>query len=1051
LAELESLLASHEQAGDFLDEPVLVGAEAAAGSEPVESLVGRRIGPYQMLREIGQGGLGLVYLALRVDDEYRKLVAIKLIKRGMDTRAIVRRFRHERQMLAGLEHPNICRLIDGGTIDHGRPYFIMEYVDGLPLDEYCNQRRLSVNERLTLFRTVCAAVHCAHQNLIVHRDLKPSNILVTADGVPKLLDFGIAKWLLPEPSEQMKTSTGLRPMTPEYASPEQVRGGTITTASDVYALGVLLYELLTGHHPYLLEGCWLPEVERLICEAQPERPSAAVSRPKAVLDAGPDGSSEALRRRLAGDLDNIILMALRKEPARRYASAHELSEDIRRHLEGMPVMARKDTLAYRMGKFVRRNKSAVSAATLVLVSLLVGLLATTWQAHRANQQRIRAEQQELSNRRLLYVSQINLAYQAWDQANMRLLQELLEGQRPRPGQEDLRGFEWYHLWRLSHREQLTLPHPNIVRGLAFSPDGGILASGILGGVRLWEVTSHNELAKLKTPGSGALAISFSSDGKVLASGHADDYTVQLWDMVKHQWRATLVGHKGLVDGVALSPDGKILASSSRDQTVKLWNVTTQQELATLEGRAKRFDSYPVVLFSPDGQLLATAGQDNVVALWDVSRRRRLATLKGHTDQIISVAFSPDGKLLASGSADKTIKLWNVVTQQLATINGHSGDVLTVAFSPDGKLLASGSSDNTIKLWDVTTRQKLTTFKGHDNGINVVLFSPDGKTLASSGMDYTVKLWDVVMLEEEPITLNSAQGVDAVVFSTDGRTLVTGSLDATAKLWDLKTRQELITLRGHAVWVSYLAVSPDGKTLVTASRDGTAKIWDMGTRTELRTLKPQRGPLHGVRFSPDGKLLAAAGDNPAVVVWDTTTWQEWPPLRGHTKEVWAVHFSPDGKLLASGSWDGSVRLWDVATQREWHTLPSHGPYVFALAFSPNGKLLTIGYSDGTVRLWDVATRQDYANLKAHVGIAGVIAFSPDGKRLLTCGADSTAKLWDLVTNQTVATFRGHQGGIPDATFSPDGRILATVGEDGAIKLWHGATDQEVSAQGSGVRR
>src|SRR6266851_1086019 len=274
----------------------------------------------------------------------------------MDTQTIVRRFRHERQMLADLEHPNIARLIDGGTTGDGRPYFIMEHVDGIALDEYCDRRQLPVDERLMLFRTVCGTVHHAHQNLIVHRDLKPSNVLVTPAGVPKLLDFGIAKWLYPPPSVQTRTSTGLRPMTPEYASPEQVRGGTITTASDVYALGVLLYELLTGRHPYLTEERWLPDVERLICETDPERPSVTVSRVEG-REAGWGGSPETFRRRLAGDLDNIVLMALRKEPARRYASAQEFSEDIRRHLEGLPVIARKDTLAYRTSKFVRRNKA----------------------------------------------------------------------------------------------------------------------------------------------------------------------------------------------------------------------------------------------------------------------------------------------------------------------------------------------------------------------------------------------------------------------------------------------------------------------------------------------------------------------------------------------------------------------------------------------------------------------------------------------------------------------------------------------------------------------
>ena len=1037
LAELESLLASHEQAGDFLVEPVLVDAEAVG-----ESLSGRRIGAYQLLKEIGAGGIGLVYLAIRADDEYRKLVAVKLIKLGMDTRAIVRRFRHERQMLADLEHANIARLIDGGTTDDGRPYFVMEYVEGVPLDEYCDQHRLSVDERLKLFRTVCGAVHYAHQNLIVHRDLKPSNILVTADGIPKLLDFGIAKWLHPEPSVQTRTSTGLRPMTPDYASPEQVRGETITTASDVYALGVLLYELLTGRHPYLTDDRWLPEVERLICEAEPERPSAMVSRAEGPRPAGWGGSLATLRRRLAGDLDNIVLMALRKEPARRYASAQEFSEDIRRHLDGLPVIARKDTLAYRASKFVRRNKAAVVAATLVFVSLLSGLAATTWEAYRASQQRIRAEQQELSNRRLLYATQMNLAYQAWDQTNMRLVEELLEAQRPQPVQEDLRGFEWHYLWRVSHRERLTLRY-NLA---TFSPDGQrLLVRGLDDHVKLWDIATQKEVADLKGYG-GATRMAFSADGRSLAFGDFDG-RVELWDGALRQRLGTLMGHTSVVSSVAFSPDGRILASASIDGTLKLWDVAERKELATLERKGRRVDPYPVAVFSPDGQLLATAVEQDVVTLWDVGKRQKVGTLQGHKDRVTSIAFSPDRTLVASGSLDKTIRLWEVATRnELAVIDGHERDVTTVAFSPDGKTLASGSIDHTIKLWDVATRHELTTLKGHFHWVVFVTFSPDGTLLVSSSADSTVKLWDVAAAREEPITLRGhSQGLADVAFSPDGRLLATGSMDKTAKLWDPETHLELATLSGHTASVSYLAFSPDGKTLVTASRDGTAKVWDLSSKKEIRTLIPRRGPLHGVRFSSDGKLLAGAGDDPAVVVWDARTWQEWPPLRGHTRNVWAVHFSPDGKLLASGSWDGTVRLWDVAAQREWHSIPSDGSEIFSLVFSPDSRLLAIGRGNGTVTLWDVAARRDYATLSAHVRYVSFVAFSPDGKRLATGGEDRIIKVWDLVTKQVVGTFHGHQAAIPDAAFSPDGRILASVSEDGTAKLWYGGSGQAVSGE------
>jgi non-specific serine/threonine protein kinase/serine/threonine-protein kinase len=371
-----------------------------------------RIGPYRVIREIGRGGMGTVYLAVRDDDAFQKRVAIKVLKRGMDTDAIVRRFQRERQILAALDHPHIASLLDGGTTPDGLPYFAMEFVDGQPIAEYCDARGLNTSARLELFRQVCSAVQYAHQNLIVHRDIKPANVLVTNDGTPKLLDFGIAKLLNPEliGHTVVPTAAGLQLMTPEYASPEQVRGEAVTTATDVYSLGVLLYELLTARLPYRFTGRTAADVVRAVCELPPIRPSTAVTQlPEPVHerderrrsgDAGSDASrpekqraprGETLRRRLVGDLDNILLKALSKEPARRYASVDQFSEDLRRHLSGLPVIARKDTLAYRTSKFVRRHRAAVVAGSLTVLALIGGMVATAWQARAARLERARAE------------------------------------------------------------------------------------------------------------------------------------------------------------------------------------------------------------------------------------------------------------------------------------------------------------------------------------------------------------------------------------------------------------------------------------------------------------------------------------------------------------------------------------------------------------------------------------------------------------------------------------------------------------------------------------
>jgi serine/threonine protein kinase len=399
--EVESLIASHEQAGTgFLNTPAATLKLPAP--TPAASRTGRRMGVYQVGEPIGHGGMGEVYRATRADGQYTKEVAVKLVRGGFDSAFVLERFRNERQILATLDHPNIARLLDGGTTDDGIPYLVMELIEGTRIDSYCDHHGLSVTGRLQLFLQVCAAVQYAHQRLVIHRDIKPSNILVTQEGVPKLLDFGIAKIL--DPAGAGAETTLARPMTPEYASPEQIRGESITTASDVYSLGVVLFQLLTGRSPYRAGPDTPHDLAVAITETEPQRASMVAAQASAVLPGEGDrktpadllssareGSPAKLRRRLLGDLDNILLMALRKEPQRRYGSVQQFSEDISRHLEGLPVTASKGSWRYRAGKFVTRNKVAVTATAAVILALLGGIVMTTRQVRIARAERARAE------------------------------------------------------------------------------------------------------------------------------------------------------------------------------------------------------------------------------------------------------------------------------------------------------------------------------------------------------------------------------------------------------------------------------------------------------------------------------------------------------------------------------------------------------------------------------------------------------------------------------------------------------------------------------------
>ena len=441
LNEVASLLEASDEAGTFIVSPgASVSGFVNLGPDVVRS--GEQIGSYKVLREIGRGGMGAVYLAERADRHFEKQVALKLIKRGLDTDEIISRFRNERQILANLEHPNIARLLDGGATEDGLPFLVMEYVDGTKLTTFCEQNGLDLNDRLNIFIGACSAVAHAHRNLVVHRDLKPSNILVTADGHPKLLDFGIAKLLTPTgDAATQRTRSEFHVMTPEYASPEQVLGEPVTTQSDVYSLGIILYELLSGSKPYEFESRNMEKIVRTVCDFEPERPSSRTRRLEQGEDIDIQRSGDLNSRSIRGDLDNIVLMAIRKEPERRYSSVEQFADDIRRYREGLPVIAREDTFAYRASKFIRRNRVGVVAGASIAVSLLGGMTMTIRQSRLARRQRDKAQR-------------IN-----------RYLQKMLAAADPRAVGKDARVVEVLELAANSVRSDFS-PEPDIVADLS---------------------------------------------------------------------------------------------------------------------------------------------------------------------------------------------------------------------------------------------------------------------------------------------------------------------------------------------------------------------------------------------------------------------------------------------------------------------------------------------------------------------------------------------------------------------------------------------------------
>ncbi|MBL8169118.1 MAG: protein kinase [Acidobacteria bacterium] len=1060
--EVAALLAAHEQAGEFIEEPPHESVQEVL--DKTDTLIGKHIGPYQIQREIGRGGMGVVYLAVRADEEYRQQVAIKLVWSGPQNAELLRRFRRERQILANLDHPNIARLLDGGRTEQGWPYLVMEYIEGVRITQYCDERKLSISERLHLFRDVCAAVQYAHQNLVIHRDLKPSNILVTRQGTVKLLDFGIAKLLTTDVQQPTELSDGspfttkMHLMTPEYASPEQIRGESVTTASDVYSLGLILYELLSGHYPYRLKSRALPDVIAAICGEDPESPSTAVNRivtrssggtktqpnitPESVSQTR-EGRPEKLRGRLRGDLDSIVLTALSKDLQQRYLTVEQLSEDIRRHLEGKAVFARQHTRLYRAGKFIQQYKRGVAMTALLLLTLIGGIITTVWQMRVAREQ-------ARANRRLAYDAQMNLAQQAWQNANIPRVLELLAEHVPQSGQEDLRGFEWYYLWRLCHREQLNLPHDEAVYGVAFSPAGTLLATA--GGdklIRLRDLAAQREIAVFSGHTDLVECVAFSPDGELLASG-SDDQSIRLWDVTANRQLALLKGHTGVVRSVVFSPDGKTLASASEDDTARLWDVNAQRERARLPHGGDVISA----VFSPDGRTLATASWDKTIKLWDAATGAKLATLNGAGDRLVAVAFSPDGNSLAAGSELHLVRRWHKssdgVWLELQPLTGHTSYVYALAFSPDGRLLASASGDHTVRFWDTLTGQEAGALAGHADEIFALAFSPDGSQLATGSADKTAKLWRVGGNLESAALNGHDNAVRALAFSPDNKILATGSDDHTARLWEVATSREINALIGHSGPVTGVAFSPDGTLLATISRDNTVRLWQTASWQETARLSGHQDQIRALAFAPDGQTLATAGNDQTIRLWQVATGKELAVLNAEHR-VLSLAFSPRGDVLAAGSGSdvmgqGSLAtLWQISTKQKRLVLANHTDQVTSVAFSPDGALLATASEDKTVRLWEAATGKELAVFRGHTGEVQAVRFSPDGRRLVTASTDKTVRVWDVGLRQELLTLRGHRDMVHAVAFAPNGEVLATGGRDRTAQLWRAATAQDVAAE------
>ena len=1009
---------------------------------------------YRILRQIGVGGMGAVWEAEQ--EHPRRTVALKVIKPHLATPRHLRRFAHEAEALGQLQHPGIAQIYESGTADtrHGpQPFFAMELVRAAEgekaptLTEFAERHELPARRRLELLAKVADAVHYAHQKGIIHRDLKPANILVDEAGQPKILDFGVARITDSDiQATTMQTDVGQIIGTLPYMSPEQAGGdpADLDTRSDVYALGVICYELLAGRLPYALHRRMIHEAVRVIREEEPTRLSS-------------------VNKTFRGDIETIVAKSLAKDKDDRYQSAAELATDIRRYLSDEPIIARRPSAWYQLGKFAKRNKALVAAAAVVLAALVLGTIGTSLgllRARRAQRESEAARRQEVEQRKIadrrraeasrsLYFAHMLVARQDWEGGRVGGLGRLLDSHRPKPGERDFRGWEWYYLQSLLHRDLRTLwGHTDEVWSVAWSPDGQHVASASDDHtVRIWDVAEGKTIHVLRGHTAAVRSVAWSPDGRYVASA-SHDGTVRMWDWSKAALVRTLIGHEGIVHSVAWKADCEQLASAGADSTIRIWDAATGEASSTFLCD-KRTEPVLSVAWSPGGESLAAShaklpGNHEMVAVWKVStgKHRHLHVQSGHGG-VKSVAWSPDGELLAWTAAGM-IRVRNATGGETKfVLHDHRTRVNSVSWSPDGRRLASASSDKTLKVWDVETRKVLVTLCGHAAAVRSIAWHPDGEQLATAGEDGTVKIWDANATQEALTTRKHVNWVSALSWSPDGRRVASAHLMRQVAIWDPVTGEALLTLDGHTARVWCVAWSPDGKRLATASQDKTVRVWDAAGGPAELTLRGHEAHVAYVAWSPDGKRLASAGKDANVIIWDAITGEAIFTLpTGLPGKKHRLAWCPDGRHLASSGLDGQVTIWDTAAGTSVRTLRTRSPMVNCQAWSPNGRELAVGCTDGTIQVWDMRGARRVFSVGGMTASVLSISWSPHGRRLACGSSDGTVKIRDAGTGEETLVLRAHEGTVRSVAWSPDGRRLASGSFDYTAKIWDASIGYEM---------
>ena len=1062
------------------------------------------VGSYRILGLLGEGGMGAVY---RAEQRHpRRPVALKVVRPGLLSPRLRRRFELEAEVLGRLEHPGIAHIYEAGTADAGRgvpqPFFAMELVEGRPLTDHARARRLNTAARLDLLARVCDAVQHAHQRGVVHRDLKPSNILVTEDGQPKVVDFGVARALDADvqgaaaAAATGHTEAGQVVGTLHYMSPEQAGGEAhaVDTRSDVYALGVVAYELLADRLPYTLAGRPLHEAVRAIREEEPDRLSSATGD-----------------RALRGDVETIVAKALAKEPARRYATAAELAADLRRHLNAEPIAARPPGTWYQLSKFARRNRAATVGAAATLAVLVAGVAVSAVFAVRATRASSDARTQrntavaaktaaddqarlataaatrerqvrlQLQGQQAALVSARDAAEQNRLAAELRLAEGLVAqgdaqalanrardaftsyakardtfvgaGASPEPA--SLGRWQALRLWSLPLGS--FAGHREVVHAVEWLPDGRTVVSAAHDRtIKLWDVVAGRELRTLRGHEGGLASIACSSDGKLLLSGGLKpDPTVRLWDLGNDGGGGgpgrgrVLVGHTDDVNGVAfVPPANRFAVSAGGDRTVRLWDLATGATVRTFAGHTDRLDC---VATSADGKLVISGGRDATARIWDLASGKQVRLLP-HASWVAGAAFFDDDRQVVTTSTDHALRVWEVGSGRLVRVmRGHSHGVWDVDVTPTGDTAVSVSEDGTMRTWDLKTGEPLRTFAnpGSSPWIRCVAVSPDGRTAVTGdgdGGEAMVRTWSLKeTLGARQLRAGEGDLLVAPSRSQDGHgfalsTSPVAPLAATAAvenrvtLWDLPTGKPLRILDGHGGLVRTVAFSRSGQQLVSGGNDKAAILWDVGTGRVLQTLEVGPGGVSSAAVSTDGSLLLTS-DHTRLRVWEAATGRQrsaWKTHRGGYS-ITQLAISPDARHAFTSSYDATIRMWDLATGAECQVFGGHRQWMRGLALSRDGTLIVSANDDRRIKVWRVGG-PEIREMNGHAAHIYCVAATPDGSRVLSGSEDRTVRLWDVASGRELRTIHGHASGVRGVAFTPDTSAFVSVDWFGQMMHW-----------------